>query len=88
MMDSRTSTTTRTASLRQALPVEQIVHYYFVSATICDVEQYIRVILDHVIYGCKTICVVINDDSMLLTIMSRKNIIPGIAMYGIIGIWT
>ena len=51
----------------------------------CDVEQSICVILDHVIPCCKTLCVLINDDSELLTIMSRKNNLPGIAMYDIMG---
>jgi hypothetical protein len=33
----------------------------------------------------RQVCVVINNDSELLTIMSRKNNLPGIAMYDVIG---
>jgi hypothetical protein len=29
-----------------------------------------------------------NDDSMISTVMSHKNNLLGIVMYGIIGIWT
>ena len=48
-MDSRMSTITRTASQRQALPVEQMDATTFLS--LCDLY------FDHEIYYCKTIMV-------------------------------
>ena len=59
-MDSKTSTTIRTASKSQALPVEQMDRYYVkfrCVICICSLDQLIVLRLDHEILYCKTIIV-------------------------------
>ena len=62
-MDSRTSTITRTAYQRQALPVEQMDATTFLP--LCDLYLIIRstfvLRLDHEINCCKTIMVVMDN---------------------------
>ena len=85
--DSRTSTITRISSQRQALPVEQMDATTFLP--LCDLYLISRSTMckDHEIPFCKTIMVCNGLCCAINSVMSRKNDLPGIAMYGITGIW-